>query len=248
VLWLLFAAAVLRCLKHERAYRPMWQLRQTSEAPRFVERSEVGYREPAVVSIEPALVPHAPRVVRWAALSSAVMGSAIVPGALIGLLGVIFFGIGLTSIPGLLVAGALWRSASPLLSGSLEGAMQAALAARWSLRLNWVILALCFLAVAVFRMDAAFLAGTTALYAMLSIAQAVLVARGALRSASEHGEEGIAHVVTCLPAYLTREERKVRVALDELRVENTVAQEERLGAEANYGAENTTDQSARRRL
>jgi hypothetical protein len=188
---------------HERTSQVWWRERVI---PQTVNES-AAYRASAMVG--GGYLQHAHNEVRWAALSSLLLGSMAVPGLLLGLVGIVAGGVGITSVPGLMVAVALWRCAAPLLSGKQEGAEQAARAARWSLRLNWLILVLClgFLAVAAIKHGdsvIALLTGFVASYALLSMAQAVLVCKAAVRVAQELGADAELRVYHALPFYLRR--------------------------------------------
>jgi hypothetical protein len=183
LLFLIFAApplvALLRYFSLARSYRPLWRTRTRPG----VVKGEVGYRDTAVPPLEHFT--NIPWDVRLAALTSLLMGSAIVPGGLMSVVGVFALGVGLLGIPGLVVAASLLGSAGPLLSGHSESAVVAARAARASLRLNGILLPLSILfgSCAFFGVHAServgycMLAGFTGLYAALSIAQAWLTVR-----------------------------------------------------------------------
>jgi hypothetical protein len=51
----------------------------------------------------------APKLIRQTALWSIYMGQMAVPGAVLGLIGTVFGGLGLASIPGLILAVRIWR-------------------------------------------------------------------------------------------------------------------------------------------
>ena len=138
-----------------------------------------------------ALVPagnlsRAPLLVRSAALSCMFMGQMFVPGVCLGLFGLAIYGLGLVSVPGLVVAARLWAASGNLLKGTPAGIAQARSAARWSVNFNVALTALCLMsAVAVLISNSGspdpdntsllgYLA-LTQLYASGSIAQAALV-------------------------------------------------------------------------
>jgi hypothetical protein len=147
----------------------------------------------------------APTSVRVAAASSIVFGSMFVPGLAWGLVGLVMMGAGLLSIPGLVVAACLWSSAHKLLRGDQEGAIASARAATGAFYFN-VLLVLGAVLVALLAESqdvlpmAAFVGG----YALLSIGQALLVAKAARTVGALHGDvvEGV--VEDQLPFMLRR--------------------------------------------
>jgi hypothetical protein len=171
--------ALFRYFSLAQSYRPLWRTRTRVG----VLKGEVGYRDTAVPPLEHFT--NIPWDVRLAALTSLLMGSAIVPGGLMAVVGVFALGIGLLGIPGLVVAASLLGSAGPLLSGHSESAVVAARAARASLRLNGILLPLsvlvgsfAFFGVSSYdRNGYVSLSAFTGFYAALSIAQAWLTVR-----------------------------------------------------------------------
>lgn len=82
----------------------------------------------------------APRAVRVAAVGSWVLGTMFVPGLLLGLIGLFAAGIGLVSVPGLVLAARLFQLGTPLLRGDAEAAPRARAAARYAVVLNIFVL------------------------------------------------------------------------------------------------------------
>ena len=97
-----------------------------------------GYRGAEVAALEalgpPAHV-HVTAVMCWA------LGMAFLPGLFAGLYGLIV-GIGVISIPGLILAARLFRLGGPLLRGEAEAAPKARAAARYARVLNYIVLGL----------------------------------------------------------------------------------------------------------
>ena len=136
----------------------------------------------------------APAVVRAAAASSILFGAMFVPGLAWGLFGLVVMGAGLLSIPGLIIAASLWTSGHKLLRGDQEGAISSARAATGALYLNvFLVLAAGLVALLTPNRDALPLAAFVGAYALLSIGQALLVAKAARTVAALHGDviEGV---------------------------------------------------------
>jgi hypothetical protein len=81
-----------------------------------------------------------PWVVRAAAFTSYFLGQMFAPGLLFGLCGVYYFGLGLTSIPGLCLAWKLFGLGTALLNREPGAADRADSAARFAYLLNAVVL------------------------------------------------------------------------------------------------------------
>lgn len=90
-----------------------------------------------------------PMAVRLAALGSWILGTMFVPGLMLGLFGLVVMGLGLVSIPGLILAWRLFFLGRPLLLGDPEAAMKARGLARFARVLNYVVLAVTGFAMAV---------------------------------------------------------------------------------------------------
>jgi len=87
-----------------------------------------------------------PVPVRLAALGSWILGTMFIPGLLLGLSGLFVAGLGVVSIPGLILAWRLFSLGRPLLLGLPEAALKARGLARFARILNYVVLACCGLA------------------------------------------------------------------------------------------------------
>lgn len=89
-----------------------------------------------------------PREVRLAALGSWILGTMFVPGLLLGLFGLVAAGLGLVSIPGLYLAWRLFFLGRPLLLGEPAAAAKARGLAQFARILNYFVLAVCGVGVA----------------------------------------------------------------------------------------------------
>jgi hypothetical protein len=115
-----------------------------------------GYRGAEVAALE-ALGP--PAHVHVTAVMCWVLGVAFLPGLLVGLYGLIV-GVGVISIPGLILAARLFRLGGPLLRGEAEAVPKARAAARFARGLNYVVLGLAGL-VGLTALPVQFLEGDT---------------------------------------------------------------------------------------
>lgn len=124
----------------------------------------------------------APRLIRRTALWSIYMGQMAVPGGLLGLIGLPFWGLGLVSIPGMILAVRIWRLAYAMLRRDPGAAPEARALHRFALSLNAVAMTLGFVLGAI---DPHMLGLTAVLwaYGAVSIAHAL-----ALRSCAERLE------------------------------------------------------------
>ena len=113
----------------ERQHRPQWA---TVPLP-AVQVGDGAYRASVVV---PGYASRAPRPVRFAAFGSLLLGQMFVPGLLMGLFGLLAMGLGLVSVPGLIVAARVWVSGLHLLSGTPDRLRKARASARLSARYN----------------------------------------------------------------------------------------------------------------
>ena len=84
-----------------------------------------------------------PMEVRLAALGSWILGAMFVPGLLLGLFGLVAMGLGLVSIPGLVLAWRLFFLGRPLLLGEPGAAARARSLSQFARILNYVVLAAC---------------------------------------------------------------------------------------------------------
>jgi hypothetical protein len=177
-----FALASVTFLVFERRFRVMWA--GLPLAP--VAVGSTAYRATKVI---PGHTQRAPSMIRWAAFSSFFLGQMFLPGLALGLIGLAIMGVGLVSIPGLIVAARLWAAGIHLLKGTPESIGKARSAARWSVQLNVLISIVCtsggiFTLIAYLRSDSggddvAPLLGLlmfTQTYALISLGQAALIA------------------------------------------------------------------------
>jgi hypothetical protein len=118
-----------RSREHEA--RMAWLPRQTGTEP----AGEGQYREARTPTFEQA---GPPLVVKVAALGAWGLGQFFVPGLLIGCLGLVV-GLGLATIPGLILSARLFLLGAPLVRGELAAAVKARDAARFAWILNTII-------------------------------------------------------------------------------------------------------------
>lgn len=111
--------------------------------PRAVEREHVGAGAFRGVTLTRLAAEGPPRVVQLAAMGCWILGMMFVPGAIAGLAGVFFMGIGVISLPGLILAAKLFRLGGPLMRGDLDAPQRARDAAYFARVLNYIVLALC---------------------------------------------------------------------------------------------------------
>lgn len=162
----------------DHAYRHRWPRRQ----PAALASSDA-YRESSIAL--PMVPGRAPTIVRRTSLLSTWLGVMFVPGLLAGLVGMAAGGVGLVSIPGLVIAARCWHSGGLLLAGAPEAAESARTTARWSTILNVIIAGLCavaFLVMAFGKNSESSLllfVGFTLAYALMSLAHAHLLKRSA---------------------------------------------------------------------
>lgn len=89
-----------------------------------------------------------PRELHVTAMLCWILGTMFVPGLFGGLLGLLVMGIGLVSVPGLILAAKLFFLGGPLLQGDPEAAEKARAAAQFARLLNVVVLVVVGIAVA----------------------------------------------------------------------------------------------------
>ncbi|HLT37473.1 MAG TPA: hypothetical protein VK034_14370 [Enhygromyxa sp.] len=122
----------------ERRHRSRWW-RFEREA---IEQPESPFRrEPGPAPTRELLVRRrAPRLIRRTALWSIYMGQMAVPGGLLGLIGTVFGGLGLVSIPGMMLAVRIWRLGYALLRCDPEAEREALELHRFAVKLNsWAV-------------------------------------------------------------------------------------------------------------
>jgi hypothetical protein len=170
---LFVGCALLPFLLVERAWRWRWNEIAAGEAPAFTGAGGA-YREEGTV---PVHLGRAPRDLRIAAFTCLLLGQMFLPGLAMGIIGMLAMGIGIVSIPGLVVAAKLYGAGLALLRRQpVESYFKARDAARWALWLNGFISAGCALYLLFFaghlhRMWPAFV--LLLLYVAVSIGQAL---------------------------------------------------------------------------
>lgn len=193
-------AAIPLYFRRERELRGHWQ---TVALPaRAVEGS--AYRSGGAVVT--AHLERAPAVVRWAAASCFVFGAMFLPGAAWAVVGLFAGGLGVTAVPGLVIAALLWSAGTAVLRGERAAYFEGLRAAKASGALNVLILGLA-IAAAVLSHDEGFvkLALFTGAYAVASLAQAALLAKAALRIGALHAEPSSSEVAEApLPPHLAQ--------------------------------------------
>lgn len=140
-----------------------------------------------------------PGVVHAAAIGCWILGVAFVPGLLSGLFGLLAGGVGLVSIPGLVLAWKLFFLGAPLLRGEPGAAERATDAAVFARMLNYVVLGLSAVATTLISVqmgergvrsgDLAATLGVVlsiAFYACVSLVHARLLVRAAHAIDAEH--------------------------------------------------------------
>lgn len=190
-------AAIPLYRKRERELRGHWQA--IALPGRAIEGS--AYRSGGVVVTEH--LERAPAVVRWASASCFVFGSMFLPGAAWAIVGLFAGGLGVTAIPGLVIAALLWSAGIAMLRGDRAAYFEGLRAAKASAALNVLILGLA-VAAAVLSHDEGFvrLALFTGAYALASLGQAALLAKAALRIGELHVEPAPEVPAPSLPPHL----------------------------------------------
>ena len=125
-------------LEHESRHRERWRrLRPVPVAeaePGGPFRGRASEREYLVEELG------APRLVKAVSVVSLVLGHMFIPGLLVGLLGLVAYGLGLLSIPGLVLAAGIYRNAFGLLRCEPEAAAKARRLADFAVVLNVVVM------------------------------------------------------------------------------------------------------------
>lgn len=157
----------LTFLRKEQRYRDRWRRRWQVVVPEAAPggpfRDEDG-DEPSRYMAEQ---PGAPRVVKVVAVTSLVLGHMFVPGLLAGLCGLPFYGLGLVSIPGLLLAARIYRNAFGLLRCDPAAAAEARRLEELASILNVLVLAVVGVCTLLWGLNA--LVAFTAVYACISL-------------------------------------------------------------------------------
>jgi hypothetical protein len=142
----------------------------------------------------------APRTIRRTALWSIYMGQMAVPGGLLGLFGTVFGGIGLISIPGMILAIRIWRLGYAMLRRDPNAEQEARKLDRFAVVLNVVGVALAALLLVLLpSAETAVVSLTLVLYAGVSFAHANAMHRCAELLAAERSALRIQHQVVDRP-------------------------------------------------
>lgn len=169
----------------------MWFKTWPDALDRWLPREEGGPHDGTRLRIEGP-----PVDVRLAALASWILGTMFVPGLLLGVIGLFVGGVGIVSVPGLILAWQLFFLGAPLLRAEPEAARKARGLARFARILNYVVLGICAGAVGLQLFHhpghsdlLAVLAGalSIALYAGVSLTHASLLDRAADAIDAQHG-------------------------------------------------------------
>lgn len=125
----------------ERRHRKRWR---RSERRVLAQTDSPFRREYEAAPTREVLVQgRAPKLIRTTALWSIYMGQMAVPGALLGLFGALFgAGLGLLSIPGLILAVRIWRLGYALLRRDHDAEHEARALHRFAVWLNGFVIAL----------------------------------------------------------------------------------------------------------
>lgn len=182
-------------LRHEARYRDRWRRRWLVDVPEPTPggpfRDDEG--DPAATRRRYLAEQRgAPREVKVVAVVSLVLGHMFVPGLLAGLYGLIIYGVGLISIPGLVLAAGIYRNAFGLLRCDPQAAAHARRLRRFAISLNVVVLVV----VSVFALGVGphGLLVFTFAYACVSLLHAAALGRAA--DAIDEVHSGAAHQVT----------------------------------------------------
>jgi hypothetical protein len=132
----------------------------------------------------------APKQIRRTALWSIYMGQMALPGGLLGLCGILAFGIGLVSIPGMILAIRIWRLGYAMLRRHPKAEQEARKLVRFAVILNIVgVLAAVLLFVAEPTSEMAVVSLILVAYAAVSFLHAKAMHRGAELLAAERSFE-----------------------------------------------------------
>lgn len=176
--------------KHRHRWRRRWQVVVPEAAPGGPFRDEDG-AEPSSYRYM-AEQPGAPRRVKVVAVVSLVLGHMFVPGLLAGLCGLPFYGLGLVSIPGLVLAARIYRNAFGLLRCDPRAAAEARRLEELATYLNVIVLAVVAVLTLLWGLQA--LGVFTAVYACISLLHGVGLRRAAAAIDAVHA--GAFEVVT----------------------------------------------------
>ena len=124
----------------ERRHRDRWV--RFEQRPVTYEASPFRYDAGPPLTHTVLVQDRAPKLIRNTALWSIYMGQMAVPGALLGLFGVVYGGLGLISIPGLILAIRIWRLGYALLRRDHDAEHEARALYRFAVGLNAFVIAL----------------------------------------------------------------------------------------------------------
>jgi hypothetical protein len=131
-------AAAIPFLVTRSRWRWRWREVETGRAP-VMTGEDSPYRAGGTV---PTHMGDAPRAVQLAAFTCFLFGQMFIPGLLMGIFGLIAFGIGLVSIPGLITAAKLYSTGFALMRREPRIAyVKARNAASWAIWLNGIVFA-----------------------------------------------------------------------------------------------------------
>jgi hypothetical protein len=123
----------------ERRHRARWV--RFEQRPDYYEispfRDEAGPPPTRTVMVQQ----RAPKLIRNTALWSIYMGQMALPGGLLGLFGLIYAGLGLISVPGMILAIRIWRLGYALLRRDHDAEHEARALYRFAVRLNAILIA-----------------------------------------------------------------------------------------------------------
>lgn len=136
----------------------------------------------------------APQAIRRTALWSIYMGQMALPGGMLGLLGTMFAGIGLISIPGMILAIRIWRLGHTLLRRDPKAEEEARSLARFAVLLNLVGVAIAVVLFLLYSTQFAAISLTLLVYGGVSLAHAKAMRRCAelLAAERQHDEAAAA--------------------------------------------------------
>lgn len=123
----------------ERRHRANWRRYERQTILRTRDEDDPFRRDLGPAGKQDVLVQsRAPRVIRRTALWSIYMGQMAVPGGLLGMVGVVFGGLGLIGIPGMILAVRIWRLGYAMLRRDEGAELEARKLARFAEVLNVV--------------------------------------------------------------------------------------------------------------
>lgn len=129
----------------ERRHRARWTRFEQRPDPHETSpfRDEAGPPPTRTVMVQQ----RAPKLIRTTALWSIYMGQMAVPGGMLGLFGLVFGGLGLIGVPGMILAVRIWRLGYAMLRRDHDAEHEARALHRFAVRLNAILIAFaCVLA------------------------------------------------------------------------------------------------------